>query len=479
MTAGCVSLKLYSHYLPVEVYGVIVVPLQILSYLPLLDGGFRTTTNREILAGGTREDKLRMIRFAQTFYSHFTFLLLPVALLLMAGYSFTPNAIHSGQPRLFFLAVGLSGAVSLLVWAQNELLIGLGKQAPAFLILALNSWAILGILWLFLHLGYGIWSFPISTAGSAIVCYPIMLWLIREQEPKVRIFCFRTDSHFWNDLKRLWPDAWSCIRQQITGMFLSMDVVLVGLICESAKDAAIYAVASRLIGLVRSLLTATSEVAWPLVAERKGTDNLFAAFLFRSNGWAMGSAAGAMALTVRPFLNFYMGPNWAPPAILVVFLTMRILISGISSPASGLLMGAGHFKTIARYTLRELIAALIFGVILGLKFGMIGVAAGFLIATAFGSFFPLLFAYARSVHASGARIMWQAWWRGGLACAVSGLAAAALLPFARNIWQVFTVGAVGTLAALALGLAICIFRFPAIKTRGNLRSKLREVMVNL
>jgi O-antigen/teichoic acid export membrane protein len=480
LIAGCVSLKLYSRYIPVEVYGVVVVALQILGYLPFLDGGFRTTTNREILANGTREGKLRMIRFGQTFYSHFTLLLVPLSLLLMAGYSLTPNVTHAGQPRLFFLTVGLTGAIFLLAWAQIELLIGLGEQASFFLMNVVSSGGTLGTLWLCLHLGLGIWAFPFSTLGGTCAYYPVAVWLIRRKEPAIQFFCFHAGAEFWEDFSRLWRDALSCVRQQVSVLFLySLDLVMVGLICGSAKDAAIYAIVSRLIGLLRSMLQATAEAAWPLVAQTNGTDHLFAAFLLRSNGWTMGGAAGAVLLTLRPFLSLYMGAQWAPPQILVVLLTGRLLITGIGAPASYLLMGAGHFKTVARYTQRELIAATFLGMLLGGKFGMIGVAAGFLAATAFGSLSPFFYAYGRSVNRSGGLFMWQAWWRGATACAVSGSVAAILLPFAQGTWQIFTVAAVAALSALAMGFAICVFRFRSTGTGGTFNSRMREVMANI
>jgi O-antigen/teichoic acid export membrane protein len=478
--AGCVSLKLYSHYIQVEVYGVVVVALQILSYLNYLDGGFRTTTNREILATGTREGKLGLIRFAQTFYSHLTLLLLPLALVLMAAYSFKPGVADSGQPRMFFLAVGATAAISLLGWAQIELLIGLGEQGSAYLLNALNSFAMLGTLWLSLRLGAGIWAFPFSTLGGLCACYPIALWLMRRKEPAVQFFCFRADTAFWNDFRRLWRDAWSCFRLQVFLYFLyTLDVIFVGLICGSAVDAAIYSIVVRFLGLVRSLLQATGDAAWPLVAQKNETDHLFASFLLRSGGWLVGSAAGALLLTLRPILSLYMGAQWAPPQLLVVILTGRLLITGLSSAPGYLLLGAGEFKTLARYTLRELIVAVILGVLLGMKFGMIGVAVGFLVSTAFGTLSPVFYAYGRSVKSSGGRLMWQAWWRGGLACAVSCLVAAILLPCAKNTWQFFTVAAVAGLTGLASGVAIGVFRFRSTGTRGAFRSRLREVMANI
>jgi len=480
LITGCVSLKLYSHYIPVEVYGVVAVAQQLLNYLPLLDGGFRTTTNREILACGTREGKLGLIRFSQTFYTHLSLLVLPVALVIMAAYTLKPSVAHSGQPRLFFLSVGLTAAISLLGWAQLGLLTGLGEQASFFLMNALNSFAMLVTLWLCLFLGSGVWAFPLSTLGGLCACYPLTLWLMRRKEPAVQIFCFGADATFWKDLRRLWRDAWSCFRLQIfTFLLFSLDVIVVGLICGSATDAAIYAVISRLIGLVRSLLQSTCEAAWPLVAQRNGADHLFASFLLRSNGWFVGSAAGAFVVTSGPFINLYMGAQWAPPQLLVIVLTGRLLITGLSSPPGYLLLGAGEFGTLARYNLRELLAAMILGTLLGMKFGMVGVAAGFLVSTAFATLSPVFYAYGRSVKASGGRFMWQAWWRGGLACAVSFSVGAMLLPLARNAGQIFAVGAAAALTALIAGVAICVFRSRTTGMRGTFRSKVGEVMANI
>src|SRR3989442_77748 len=49
MVCGIIALKLYGHLSPAA-YGVVGVALTIMGYLPLLDGGFRTTVNRAVLA---------------------------------------------------------------------------------------------------------------------------------------------------------------------------------------------------------------------------------------------------------------------------------------------------------------------------------------------------------------------------------------------------------------------------------------------
>src|SRR4051794_37074715 len=86
LVCGLASLKLYSHYLEPEVYGFILVALQILSYLPLLDGGFRTTTNREILSQTESEERMATIHFAQKLYSFVNMVAIAVAWVAMVCY---------------------------------------------------------------------------------------------------------------------------------------------------------------------------------------------------------------------------------------------------------------------------------------------------------------------------------------------------------------------------------------------------------
>jgi O-antigen/teichoic acid export membrane protein len=165
----------------------------------------------------------------------------------------------------------------------------------------------------------------------------------------------------------------------------------------------------------------------------------------------MGSAMGAMALTIGRFLGFYMGNAWTSPQLLIWILTLRPLITGIGSGPGNLLFGAGEFKTMATLVQRECILAVLLGVLLGMKWGMVGVGLGFLLSTVVGNFSPVFYAYAKTIQASGGRLMWQAWWRGLLACAISGVVAALLTSLAKNAITVVMAGAAGAAVALAVG----------------------------
>ncbi len=465
---GLVAVKLYGRYLGVEVYGVVIVALQIVGYLPFFDGGFRMATNREILANPTVERRQSLIHFSQTFYSLLGLLLVPLGLILMFGYARTPTAAHSGQPMAFFLALGVTAAVSFLGSSQIGLLIGLGAQTWFYLLNALNSVVMVGALWVSLRRGAGVWAFPISILAGMMACYPAALALMRGLEPELEFFHLRTGTEFWRQVREIGQAAWPCFRFQVATLFLySLDIIMVGLICGSARDAALYGIVLRFLAVARSVLQSVAEVAWPLVTQKKETDQSLARFVMRFNALTVGSAVGAMALTLGPFLRFYMGPEWTPPQMLICLLTFRLLVTGIGSGPGYSLLGCGEFKTLARLGQRELALAIVLGLLLGIRSGATGIALGFLLSTVGGTFSPLFYAYAKSTKQRGGPLLWQAWWRGALGCAISGTVAALFLPMASSAWRAAAIGALAAAVALVCGVATCGLRLGAIKGRGE------------
>jgi len=49
LIVGVISLRLYRNYLTPEIYGAILIALQIINHLRFLDGGFRSAINRRLL----------------------------------------------------------------------------------------------------------------------------------------------------------------------------------------------------------------------------------------------------------------------------------------------------------------------------------------------------------------------------------------------------------------------------------------------
>lgn len=454
LAAGVLSLRLYSEYLQPAEYGVVIVALQILSCLPLLDGGFRMTINQRILTEPPAEERRRLLEFCQAVYSYIGLLALAAAVLVMIGYGATRVGRQAGQPLGFFLLLGIAGTLSVLNTAQTGLLIGLRAQAQVFWLAALGSWLNLAVLWRALEQGAGLWSFPLATLAAVLGTFPLALWLIRRLEPGLKLFRLQRGDKFREMFGRLKSDAWACFRSQVSILMLfTVDVILVGFLC-GPREAAIYGVLTRLFGIVRSFLQAASEVAWPTIAERNLASAEFAQQLLRANGWVYGAVMGALLPTLLPFLGWFMGEAWVPSRAVLWLVTARFLISGLSSPAAYALVGLGRFGVIARCIERELLAACLFSAVFAGHFGVGGVALGFLLATVFGTLLPILAAFAAALKLRLPAVLGQVWWRAAAALGSSAGAAALLEARLPGRGSGLIAGMTAALGAVALGIAI-------------------------
>ncbi len=460
LIAGIISLKLYSRHLKPEVYGMVLVALQLINYLPLLDGGFRSTVNRRLLAQPDHVEKQRLIRFCQVFYSLLAVIVLLSGAILMSGYAFTPAARASGESVVFFLTLGFAGALTVIASSQIALLVGLQAQGSLFLLTGLNTWINLVAMWAGLHAGAGIWAFPLSLAAGLCVVYPTALWLIQQRIPDVRFFSFRIDTEFRSKFRLLRGDAWSFFRTEVATILLyTIDVIAVGLICGS-KDAAVYGVLVRLFSIIRGFLQTSGEAAWPIIAH-KGLDNSgFSTPLLRINAWVYGSVMGAVCPTLIPFCRWFLGDDWVSSPEVLYLVVARYLVTGLATPASYFLFGLGEIQSITRCIQRELIASCIMAFCFGIAFGLVGIVAGFLVATAFGTLYPLPAAFVRASGHSTRSLLLQMWWRALTGLLLGWVGAKYALIYFPIGSKTVIAGLAGFACGIGGALGIAVFRRP-------------------
>lgn len=412
LVVGMASLKLYEVYLTTELYGAVVVALQIMTYLPLLDGGFRTTINRSLLAEKDEANRRNLVVFGQTLYTWLVGAIVPVSVGTMALYSLSPTVRSAGLSGGFFLVLGVSGAVCVVGSIQMGLLIGLADQAHLFFLRGIHAWVTLVGLWIVLAMGGGIWAFPLSALAGLAVTYPPAIWRIRRRMPGVPVVRLHLPQAFWDRLRKLWGDALACFRSQLSTLLLfSLDIVLVGLLAGPVAAAG-YSVLARMFTIFRNFVQASGEAAWPIVAQRGEARTRFNLALVFGNAWIYGAVAGAAVVTLRPFLTWYMGREWVAPAAVLYLVAARFFVTGTASNVTYLLYGLGEFKVISRYLERELGISVLLSLAIGWVGGMAAIAGSFLLATACGTFLPILRAYAKRAEIPTREIFGGIWWRG-------------------------------------------------------------------
>ncbi len=173
-----------------------------------------------------------------------------------------------------------------------------------------------------------------------------------------------------------------------------------------------------------------------------------------------------------------MGPTWTGSRYLLTLILLRFVVAGLQQiPQRIFLIGASQFRVLARYIEFELIAGLALSLPL-VRFGSTGVAAAFLIATVFGTFYPILSAYSKILGYKSLLILRGIWVRGLFAFTVSIAVAALLLSLFSGRFSV-VAGVIGAGVGISLPFAFGYLRFRKNDPTRLLEFDLKELLARI
>ncbi len=450
--AAFFSICLYNLYVSKEIYGTILVGLQIIGYLPLMSGGFRTVLNQRMLAQPDAETVRAVARFGQTLQSYFFVFVVVAGVSVMLAYSQTPKTHVLGIPLLVFAATGLAGAVNFQAGGQLGLLVAFGEQVTSALIQ--GAWAIMGvvILWASFELGFGVWAFPLSNGLGALLTIIGVRMALAVTGNDVPLFVWQRENDFRERFKAVWRPAVDCLYSQIGVVLIyTTDVVLVGILIGPGA-AAVYGIVARVMANSRQLIQSLSEAAWPRLAQE--LDDARRAQLMkkvdRINAWLVGCWYGAVAMTLQPFLGWLVKSDWVATQLLITLLVVRNGIASLVSPHAYGLMSAGRFKELSRINGQEVLVSVGGGAILSCTaLGMYGTACAFLLGTVSISGWKYsreYFRFARDSHwfSEWVAVSWRGLLGGGVSAVLAGVVwEVEQRDFAAPGWMAVLAGMVG------------------------------------
>jgi O-antigen/teichoic acid export membrane protein len=426
VVSGLVLLRLLPRMLPGNEWGVVNVALTLLTYLPLLDGGFRLVVNREMLQSNDAGERERLAGFGQALTTRLLLVSVLLGPMLTMLYSLAPAAREAGLPASFYLATGVVGALTFGAGIQIQALVGLDRQVWMSVIQGGGSVANLGMMMIGARLGWGVWVFPAAQCVVAVVQWMAAALLMRFQLPGVRLFDLAWDSwrsEFWG---RNRAGAWSVFRMQVfIVLLLSMDLLLAGWIVREATELKLYGLVSRVLGIGRSCLTSLGEALWPRIARGDGRQDPLTGRVLALNAWLFGIAGGVLTGAMPQILGWYVAKDWVAGPWLNGLLVARFLVIGMSSPATYHLLGAGAYGALMRAVGMEVLVGVVLGALGGWIWGGAGVAGGFLVSTVVGTFYPLFGKFARSQGVDRGAVGWfcRVWLRALMAVGVGYVAA--------------------------------------------------------
>ena len=459
-----ISIRLYNLYVSKEVYGTILVGLQIMGYLPFMHGGFRMVINQQMLAEPHPASVAATARFGQALQSYFLLVVMLGGMIIMVCYTQLPSARALGLPFPLFLLLAIAAAASFHAGGQLALLVAMGEQVKSSLVQSL--WGLTGLfaLWGSFALGWGVWAFPVSSGMSALatlLCVQIVLW---QSSQKLPLLIWHLEKDFWDRFKKIWRPAVDCLHNQVvTLMIFTLDLIFVGILVGPGA-ATVYGIVSRMMGISRQVLQSLSEAAWPRLTQELDGDRKAQMMrkVDRLNAWIVGCWYGAMAATLSAFLHWLVKSDWVAGTFLINLILCRSFVISLISPHAYGLLSLGRFKDLARLTQREVIIAVICGIILSYIVGAMGIAAAFLLATLAVTSWQFTKEYFRSANETHWLAEWSAVWiRAVIGVALSLGISAGLWWLERSSfsapgWAAMLAGGVGF--GLPVGLVVIAWR---------------------
>ena len=448
------SLRLYNLYVSKEIYGTILVGLQIIGYLPLMSGGFRMALNQQTLAAPENDRKQAIARFGQTLQSYFFVIVLLGGMLGMAAYGFLPKSRATDIPLLVFITAGAAAALTFQAGSQLALLVAFGEQVTSSIIQ--GAWGVLTVaaLWISFALGSGVWAFPLSNAISSLLIILLVRLSLLRTKNDVPLFLWKRERDFMVQLKSVWKAAFEALYSQVaTVLVFTLDLIIIGILI-GPGPAAVYGVVTRIVTISRQVLQSLSEAAWPRLAQELdlGRKVQIMRKVDRFNAWFVGSWYGALAITLLPFLGWLVKPDWVATPLLAGLIIARSFVISLTSAHAYGLLSAGRFRDLAQVNQQEVAIGLVLGTILSLTMGVNGTAIAFLLGSLAAQGWQMTYRYFRFAEDTH-------WFSEWLAVASRGLLAAGIsAAIAAAVWSVTRthLGHAGWLSVPAGGIAFAL-----------------------
>ncbi|MCL4683643.1 lipopolysaccharide biosynthesis protein [Myxococcota bacterium] len=223
--------------------------------------------------------------------------------------------------------------------------------------------------------GYGVWSFIFGELAMTLAA-TVGVWIARPWWPGLRV---RRD-----EVRSLVGFGANLMGFNVANYFLTnADRLIIGRVL-GAEALGLYAFAQRLtLFPMRSLSGVLVNVLVPRFAREQDDLHSFAAHFVRACvGIALLSfpVLAALAVLIDPLVALY-APKWAPAAVLVALLCPAGMIQSLTRTVGPVFVARGRPDLLFRVGMLAGVVALC-GSLLGVYFGVIGVALAFVVTTA-------------------------------------------------------------------------------------------------
>jgi O-antigen/teichoic acid export membrane protein len=370
------------HHLGKTTYGLWVVASGAVVYLELFELGFGGATTKMIAedASVRPEEALRTLN--TTF-----FVLVPLGLIALAfgvGLAFVlphlvhvPNTLHNDViVVVIILALGLAVSIpgdtfgGALVGHQRYDLLA-ASNASVTLLIAAASIAVVVT-------GGGIILLAATTSAITIFFHLVRFTMVSRIMPGTRINPRLADRGRRRHALHL--SGWFLLQAVLAAIYTTGDVMIVGIVL-GLRDAAIYAVGSKLSGAAISGLDSMAQVFFPFASAAARNRERGALAEIAADGTRVTLLAGLMTSLVfivlaSPGIRAWVGPGYGESARVLVVLAASTALASPVRTLGNIMIGSGKLPTVCAIRSVEVTVNLVLSVTLAHVIGPVGVAVG-------------------------------------------------------------------------------------------------------
>ena len=375
-------------------FGLWVLASAVVGVLELLDAGLLTGVVKwvaESKGSGDLERRNRMLSTVQLAYLGLS--LAALAGVIALSFVYLPLFdVPAEQQQKALMVLWILAARIVFVGLPLRLFMGVlfGEQriavinavkVPSTLLYGLGGWGAL-------HQGWGVVGLAWVSLGVAVLEHLAYVPLAFAYVPGLRVSWALVDRSLRKEAFSVSSSQWMINVSSL--LVLRADLLLVKFFLPLSA-VAVYAIALNLAGVAFTLIKQFVNVLSPLIAELggEGRQQQLRALLL-SAAKLVSAAAVVVAVTTYVFareaITFWVGPELAEAAPVLIVLITAFLVSVPSMIAADVLFYTGHHRIAARAALLSIGINLTASVALVGVLGFLGVALGTLLATAVADF---------------------------------------------------------------------------------------------
>lgn len=394
---------LVRHMTPAS-YGVWVIALQTAAYMGYVDFGLQTAVGRYIAFSNEKKDSVWRDAIFSTALVGLSiaavFGFVVIVAIAIASHRIFPEIPAPLLPslRLTILVVGASAALGLPASTCSGVFVGLQRnEIPALAAGTGKLFSAIGLI-LAAITRRSLVFMAIVVASANLYSYALQIGMMRRIAPDIR---FRNTLITPAVIRELLGYCFSLTIWQFSTLLVSgLDLILVGRF--QFKEVIPYAVSATLITFLGGLQIAVFGVIMPHAAElhaRQSSEELGSLLVKATRLGLLILLLTGLPLIVfsTPIIRIWIGTQFAQAGgNLLTILVLANMVRLVGIPYASILMGTGQQRLVIVSPVMEGVTNFVASVLLGLKFGAVGVAWGTLIGAFVGMLSHILYNFPRT-----------------------------------------------------------------------------------